>query len=76
MMSFWFFCDDENFQEIMIKYLNGIIIWNIDKNKSCKTLILIDCTDENVNHIHPCTIGLPNIDIKFFSNYFKMKYIN
>jgi len=71
MMSFWYLRDDEKFQENMIKYLSGIIVWNINQNKSCKTLIFVDCIDDNVDHIHPCTIGPPNIDNKIFFKLFQ-----
>ncbi len=61
-------CYNEDFRKHMIDYLNNIIIRNNEQYKS--TFKMTHVNDE-IKHIHPCTIRPPNICINTFEKSFQ-----
>ncbi len=56
-------CDNESFQKHMIDYLNNIIIRDIEQYKSTSKLTHIN---DEIQHIHPCTIRPHDTGINIF----------
>jgi hypothetical protein len=66
-------CDNEGFQKHMIDYLNNIIIRDVEQYKSTSKMTHVN---DEIQHIHPCTIRPPDISINTFDELFQNDVCN
>ncbi len=65
--------DNEGFKKHMIDYLNNIIVRDIEQYKSISKTTYVN---NEIRHIHPCTIKPPDIGINTFNELFQNDVCN